>query len=89
MPTAFKILHPSILLPPRHSPTAMFTSPALSRRSSDSTSFTNLRLHRLLELVLTERPTAAPILDQLLSTLHDVAVRAKDEDAYCYAARHP
>jgi len=71
MATAVKILHPSIHTPASHGPSSLFTSPSKSRRSDDSCAFSTLRLHRLLETVLTERPSTAPILEHLLTTLRD------------------
>lgn len=74
MPYAIKVLRPSIYLPPRQASTLLTpTSPHTSPRSDDSTSFASLHLHRLLEDVLTTQPSAAPMLEQLLTTLLDAA----------------
>lgn len=73
MPLAIRILRPSIYLNDSASPTSMFRSPSMCRRSDDSTSFGRLHLHRLLETVLTQQPTAAPIIEQLLTRLRDAA----------------
>lgn len=72
MPIAIKVLRPSVYLRPP-STLSTPTSPHTSPHSDVSTSFANLHLHRLLEDVLRTQPSAAPMLERLLTTLLDAA----------------
>lgn len=69
MPMSIKVLRPSIYLPRQCSRPLTPILPNTSPHSDVSTTFANLHLHRLLENVLTTQPSAAPMVEQLLTTL--------------------
>lgn len=73
MAMAIKVLRPSVYLTRPLSPTSTPKFANMATPSEDSLSFENVRLHRLLESVLRERPASGPIIEQLLTTLRHAA----------------